>query len=799
MKEYQAVLSIFKGSNFVVKRPGGIQCKIIGKVNESILESRVFNINTTCSEPDFNYQIAWKLNKKKFQELRLNRGNVKIECHQLTNDGKIESLIGYCLISIKEAIEITSYEEIDVKNSKILPLTGTKQPWLQYGPKLLCMLHFEDPDKVIAPVQKRKMILKTPTKKDQTMKVPLPPPPSATEAPPPLQEFMWSTNNEMGYFQLGQPGPSDDLYIMNITLIFCQHLRHLLVPKSSKLRDMEWRIMIDAFGITISSDNFMIPEDDCEEANCKSTYLGDKSTARIRANEQEFSRFLNHSVLEMKVTTVKDEKLELQGTAFIELEALTNPEIIEIRSVVNIIPERAKNIPRQHKPQLSQIVDLEKELASMSVQDTVNDNGDGTVVTEFSEVGAGDKSAKTEKRSEEIAVVPEGQSYKDPLAKKYNFCPEITSSKPSAETVKEQQIILSGRLQESSSSSTSKSRAVSIQDKEILPSPIKLPKKSKIPPGNYVLNLKFFGLNIKCRRPFNTNWFVVFYYPPLSVLPEDKCILQAKPKQLWMRNGSCILVLMRTRLRDGLFDEDPISFAHVPLGDIFTSDSDDNNCRLLKGSAAVYTFKNSQHNMIRIGYIGYEFILSEDKGQNDLESSASLFSVTSVQHETKEKDNNLKYGSRKENSIEEWRAQEEKKFSESLKEKEKAYFQILSAEHKKQKDESEKMINEKLKSREAQLGESARTSQFQLHQELEELKLQMRSLEADKNMEVKSLKRQLDDAADLLKIANEKKRCVEIKLSVKDEEIAKPMSNRNKWPDLEALVKIEKLEQEVCN
>ncbi|CAG7726399.1 unnamed protein product, partial [Allacma fusca] len=32
---------------------------------------------------------------------------------------------------------------------------------------------------------------------------------------------------------------------------------------------------------------------------------------------------------------------------------------------------------------------------------------------------------------------------------------------------------------------------------------------------------------------------------------------------------------------------------------------------------------------------------------------------------------------------------EEKKFSESLKEKEKAYFQILSAEHKKQKDESE--------------------------------------------------------------------------------------------------------------
>ncbi|CAG7719687.1 unnamed protein product, partial [Allacma fusca] len=40
------------------------------------------------------------------------------------------------------------------------------------------------------------------------MKVPLPPPPSATAAPPPL-EFMWSTNNEMGYFQLGQPGPSD--------------------------------------------------------------------------------------------------------------------------------------------------------------------------------------------------------------------------------------------------------------------------------------------------------------------------------------------------------------------------------------------------------------------------------------------------------------------------------------------------------------------------------------------------------------------------------------------------------------
>ncbi|CAG7692601.1 unnamed protein product, partial [Allacma fusca] len=87
------------------------------------------------------------------------------------------------------------------------------------------------------------------------------------------------------------------------------------------------------------------------------------------------------------------------------------------RSVVNIIPERAKNIPRQHKPQLSQIIDvkkcsnffaknyikiedicfpgvnltsskenlaqLEKELASMSVQDAVNDNGDGTVVKEF--------------------------------------------------------------------------------------------------------------------------------------------------------------------------------------------------------------------------------------------------------------------------------------------------------------------------------------------------------------------------------------------------------------------------------
>ncbi|CAG7665914.1 unnamed protein product, partial [Allacma fusca] len=77
------------------------------------------------------------------------------------------------------------------------------------------------------------------------------------------------------------------------------------------------------------------------------------------------------------------------------------------------------------------------------------------------------------------------------------------------------------------------------------------------------------------------------------------------------------------------------------------------------------------------------------------------------------------------------------------------------------------------------LGESARTSQFQLHQELEELKLQMRSLEADKNTEVKSLKCQLDDAADLLKIANEKKRCLEIKLSAKDEEIAKLMSNRN--------------------
>ncbi|CAG7820922.1 unnamed protein product, partial [Allacma fusca] len=45
---------------------------------------------------------------------------------------------------------------------------------------------------------------------------------------------------------------------------------------------------------------------------------------------------------------------------------------------------------------------------------------------------------------------------------------------------------------------------------------------------------------------------------------------------------------MRTRLRDGLLDEDPISFAHIPLGDIFTIDSDDNNCRLLKGSAAVY-------------------------------------------------------------------------------------------------------------------------------------------------------------------------------------------------------------------
>ena len=45
-----------------------------------------------------------------------------------------------------------------------------------------------------------------------------------------LQSFQWEMNEEMGYFQLGKPGPDDDLYIMNIVLVCVRSLDEVRIP-----------------------------------------------------------------------------------------------------------------------------------------------------------------------------------------------------------------------------------------------------------------------------------------------------------------------------------------------------------------------------------------------------------------------------------------------------------------------------------------------------------------------------------------------------------------------------------------
>ena len=52
-------------------------------------------------------------------------------------------------------------------------------------------------------------------------KVPSPP----TRVQP--TKFEWKVNDEMGYFELGKPCENDDLYVLNTTIVTCEHF-HLV-------------------------------------------------------------------------------------------------------------------------------------------------------------------------------------------------------------------------------------------------------------------------------------------------------------------------------------------------------------------------------------------------------------------------------------------------------------------------------------------------------------------------------------------------------------------------------------------
>ena len=97
-------------------------------------------------------------------------------------------------------------------------------------------------------------------------------------------------------------------------------------------KDLPWRIEYEAFGMTIDSDLFTLQFSD----EGKPTYLGEKSTARIRASEEEFTRYLKQSGLEFKVQAGLGAKPETVGFAWVDLAPLASKDVFEIRAAVKV-------------------------------------------------------------------------------------------------------------------------------------------------------------------------------------------------------------------------------------------------------------------------------------------------------------------------------------------------------------------------------------------------------------------------------------------------------------------------------
>ena len=129
-----------------------------------------------------------------------------------------------------------------------------------------------------------------------------------------------------------------------------------LLSQRSPPKDLPWRIEFEAFGMTIDSDPFTLQFSD----EGKPTYLGEKSTARIRASEEEFTRYLKQSALEFKVQTALGTKPETVGCAWVDLAPLASKDVFEIRAAIEIVSKQGKFISRDNRPQLCYIVDVQR-------------------------------------------------------------------------------------------------------------------------------------------------------------------------------------------------------------------------------------------------------------------------------------------------------------------------------------------------------------------------------------------------------------------------------------------------------
>lgn len=125
------------------------------------------------------------------------------------------------------------------------------------------------------------------------------------------------------------------------------------------VKGYKWTVEYKSFGYQISSDSFEL-----DDSDSKRGFIGDKATARIRANGAKFFEYLSETRLQFQVGRTKPgcKEQELMGQTFLELADLTKPNIMVAKYDLEIIstapyPVSARFLDQ--KPELRVLIDLE--------------------------------------------------------------------------------------------------------------------------------------------------------------------------------------------------------------------------------------------------------------------------------------------------------------------------------------------------------------------------------------------------------------------------------------------------------
>lgn len=181
-----------------------------------------------------------------------------------------------------------------------------------------------------------------------------------------INKFIWRVQEKEGYFLLGEAAPDDDMYILNATVVSASYLHILWDGKSPRKRDEDnyfWQIKYEAYGCEIASEPFLLGNSD----ESRRTFIGDKATARIRANGGLFFEYLQDTELHFQIIRYQlgaGKELtnpEIMGLGFAPLKNLTDPANRELKLSMEILSEwgTPRIMDAKTKPEIRVLFGLE--------------------------------------------------------------------------------------------------------------------------------------------------------------------------------------------------------------------------------------------------------------------------------------------------------------------------------------------------------------------------------------------------------------------------------------------------------